>query len=535
MRLLKQSSTAQPLVFLMVSSSDHVTGITGATVTVKLGKSGGTGAAASGAISEIDSTNLPGWYKVAGNATDTGTLGPLVLHASATGADPTDVYFDVVAFDPQATSLGLSLAKTTNITGFNDIAATAIVSSGAITTSSGAVSTVLTLTNAPGDTIGTTTLLGRLTSTRSGYLDNLSAGAVAQASTALSTAVWTAPPTGFLAATFPTTIASPTNITAGTITTAINVTNAPTSGDLTATMKASISGLTIARVTLADTVTTYTGNTKQTGDSFALIGATGSGLTSLAPASTALSTATWTNTVAGRIDASVSSRMATYTQPTGFLAASFPSDPASASTVSGQFAALTEHGDENWEGGGSALDGPSSVTLTFEDASNAAVPLVAFTIVGQGVARAGTNGVAAFGLDDGAYTVLAAPTAGLVFANTALTVSGTTTLTIHGTAVIIPDAPSANQTSAFLYTLDGGGTLQGSQRIEFQFQVPASGDKGSYYAGSFFAISDATTAQLVVSLEKSSGYQARRGAGAWVTFTTGTGSTYELPSILGAP
>lgn len=47
-------------------------------------------------------------------------------------------------------------------------------------------------------------------------------------------------PTGFLAATFPTTVASPTNITAGTITTVTNLTNAPTSGDFTATMKASI-------------------------------------------------------------------------------------------------------------------------------------------------------------------------------------------------------------------------------------------------------------------------------------------------------
>ena len=40
----------------------------------------------------------------------------------------------------------------------------------------------------------------------------------------------------------------------------------------------------------------------QTGDSFARIGSTGSGLTSLAPAATALSTATWTGTRAGYID-----------------------------------------------------------------------------------------------------------------------------------------------------------------------------------------------------------------------------------------
>ena len=47
-------------------------------------------------------------------------------------------------------------------------------------------------------------------------------------------------PTGFLAATFPSTVASPTNITAGTITTVTNLTNAPTNGDFTSTMKASI-------------------------------------------------------------------------------------------------------------------------------------------------------------------------------------------------------------------------------------------------------------------------------------------------------
>lgn len=47
-------------------------------------------------------------------------------------------------------------------------------------------------------------------------------------------------PTGFLAATFPATVASTTNITAGTITTTTNLTNAPTAGDLTATMKTSV-------------------------------------------------------------------------------------------------------------------------------------------------------------------------------------------------------------------------------------------------------------------------------------------------------
>jgi hypothetical protein len=58
----------------------------------------------------------------------------------------------------------------------------------------------------------------------------------------------------------------------------------------------------IPTVTTVGTLTTYTGNTPQTGDSFARIGATGSGLTSLAPSATALSTATWTGTRAGYLD-----------------------------------------------------------------------------------------------------------------------------------------------------------------------------------------------------------------------------------------
>lgn len=86
--------------------------------------------------------------------------------------------------------------------------------------------------------------------------------------------------------------------------------------------------LSATTVNLTNTLTTYTGNTPQTGDAFARIGATGSGLTSLAPAATALSTATWTgtlatnlgttnSTVATNLDAAVSTRLASasYTAP----------------------------------------------------------------------------------------------------------------------------------------------------------------------------------------------------------------------------
>jgi hypothetical protein len=97
-----------------------------------------------------------------------------------------------------------------------------------------------------------------------------------------------------------------------------------------------LTNIRIPNVTLVDTLTTYTGNTPQTGDNFTRIGATGSGLTSLAPASTALSTGQWTNgraTLLDNLDAAVTSRMASYAQPAGFLAATFPGTVASPTNI----------------------------------------------------------------------------------------------------------------------------------------------------------------------------------------------------------
>jgi hypothetical protein len=68
-------------------------------------------------------------------------------------------------------------------------------------------------------------------------------------------------PTGFLAATFPAgTIANTTNITAGTITTTTNLTNAPTVGDLTAAMKASVTTAATASTPTAAAVTGAVGS-----------------------------------------------------------------------------------------------------------------------------------------------------------------------------------------------------------------------------------------------------------------------------------
>lgn len=102
---LIQQSTAYTRSFLMVSSTDHITGLTGAAVTVNLSKAGAAFGAAAGAVTEIAN----GWYKVALTAADTGTLGDLAIHCTATGGDPTDFADEVVAFNPlDAVRLGLT-------------------------------------------------------------------------------------------------------------------------------------------------------------------------------------------------------------------------------------------------------------------------------------------------------------------------------------------------------------------------------------------------------------------------------------------
>jgi hypothetical protein len=109
---VQTATTAQPIVFgPMVSSTDHLAAVTGITPTVTISKAGGSFASPAGAITEVGN----GFYKIAGNATDNATVGPLVVHATGTGADPFDDVFTVVAYNPlSATNLGLSALPTAN-------------------------------------------------------------------------------------------------------------------------------------------------------------------------------------------------------------------------------------------------------------------------------------------------------------------------------------------------------------------------------------------------------------------------------------
>lgn len=89
--MLKQS-TARNLMVFLTDSTDHLTGLTGATLTVTLSKNG----AAFGSITPTVTERGTGWYNLAMTSAHTDTLGDLVLHITAASADPIDLREQVV-------------------------------------------------------------------------------------------------------------------------------------------------------------------------------------------------------------------------------------------------------------------------------------------------------------------------------------------------------------------------------------------------------------------------------------------------------
>lgn len=133
------ATTTSPLLFLMVQSADHITALTGASPTVTISKNGGAFGSPSGAVSELAN----GWYKVAGNATDNATVGPLLLHATAASGDPTDMVYEVVAQDLSTATVALVTTVSGNVNGSVGSVTGAVGSvTGAVGSVTGAVGSV---------------------------------------------------------------------------------------------------------------------------------------------------------------------------------------------------------------------------------------------------------------------------------------------------------------------------------------------------------------------------------------------------------
>lgn len=225
----------------------------------------------SSGFKEIDATNMPGWYQFCPpNAALASGAKSCSFHLNgATNMAPLPIEVQLTAVNPDSatafmTSVATAVAVTTVNGLANDVITTASINDGAITDAKVADDVKVDVNTIKGQTV------------------TLSGGVTIPAAT----------------------LASTTNITAGTIATVTNLTNAPTSGDLTATMKTSVQTAATASIVaffgadaatfiasiwnaltsgmstvgsigkkLADwvvgTIDTYTGNTKQTGDAYA--------------------------------------------------------------------------------------------------------------------------------------------------------------------------------------------------------------------------------------------------------------------------
>lgn len=192
------------------------------------------------------------------------------------------------------------------------------------------------------------------------------------------------------------------------------------------------------------------------------------------------------------------------------------------------------------------LTGPSSVTITFQDSAMPTpnrVPLVDFMIIGQGPGRADTNGVAAFGLTDGTFTLSARPTDGILFADTVLVVSGTTVRLITGSAVVLPAASNPSQSRGALRCYDQQGNPHSDAKIIIQQR--ASGTTGAW-PNNFLTVLcdgdgdviDASDSAKGVLHARGVDYRARRGNAPdreteWVYYTVPDAPSFSMPTMLG--
>lgn len=212
---IKQSSASRALVFKLVAASDGYTAVTSAMPTVQIRKEGGSFISPNGAVTEINN----GFYQVAANATDTNTLGTLLLHATAVGARPADMAYDIVA--NTAADVVAAVSALNDITATEAAAAvrlelTTELSRIDTTVSSRATPTTVwsaatrTLTD-QSDSAGVTTLLTRLPGAITlaggkvtvGTNDDKSGYALATApptAAAIADAVWDEPTAGHVAA-----------------------------------------------------------------------------------------------------------------------------------------------------------------------------------------------------------------------------------------------------------------------------------------------------------------------------------------------
>lgn len=182
-------------------------------------------------------------------------------------------------------------------------------------------------------------------------------------------------------------------------------------------------------------------------------------------------------------------------------------------------------------GGGSGITGPSDVSLTWQDADDQPVASVPFVVVGVGSSSAGSSGVAEFGLPDGTYTIVSAPTNGVIFPDFTLEVDGDTVEIIPGStpAPQTPTAPGKCWLSG--YTRNASVAADPSRDLRFRLLSKVAGT-GSIFSDPEVTVTSNSLGYFTVELAKSAKYDIFiEGLGKHGRVTTGTEDNQICPDL----
>lgn len=108
MRRIAQASSYVVMLKVFLSS-DHVTAATGKTVAIVISKNGGAFGNPNAGATNATEVSV-GWYKVTLDATDTGTLGDLVVRGTATDCDASEQVCQVLG------AIDANIAKVNGVT-----------------------------------------------------------------------------------------------------------------------------------------------------------------------------------------------------------------------------------------------------------------------------------------------------------------------------------------------------------------------------------------------------------------------------------
>lgn len=92
---IQQYDSNKAIQFKMVSSSDHLSPATGATITLKISKNGAVLANPSGSVTEVGQ----GVYSFQPSVVDLNTIGGFGLLATASGCDETTAFYEIRGSD----------------------------------------------------------------------------------------------------------------------------------------------------------------------------------------------------------------------------------------------------------------------------------------------------------------------------------------------------------------------------------------------------------------------------------------------------